>query len=178
MDLIAALLDLCKSQSQPIIAIDGPAGAGKTTMAHTIALALSSEFSVTEIHMDDLYDGWDAALSKGLTTQLLEIAQSHKQGSEIFLTTYDWESAKFNPPRKLESSELLILEGVGSGQRAIRELLNVLIWIDIEDLEGMTRVLQRDGNQIEHQMKKWLITQEQHFASEGTEKAADFILTT
>ena len=40
MQLIDALLDLCSEIIQPIIAIDGPAGAGKTTLAHDIKLAL------------------------------------------------------------------------------------------------------------------------------------------
>ena len=42
MELIAALADLCKEKSRPVIAIDGPAGAGKTTLAHEIFLALSN----------------------------------------------------------------------------------------------------------------------------------------
>ena len=75
-------------------------------------------------------------------------------------------------------SELLILEGVGSGQMAIRDSLAALIWIDIEDSEGLARVLERDGIEIESQMKKWLSTQEQHFRDEGTQNAADFVLTT
>ena len=51
MELIAALTDLCKEKSRPIIAIDGPAGAGKTTLASEIFLALSSKISVEVIHM-------------------------------------------------------------------------------------------------------------------------------
>jgi hypothetical protein len=42
----------------------------------------------------------------------------------------------------------------------------------------MARVLERDGNEIENQMRKWLSTQEQHFRDEGTQNAADFVLTT
>jgi hypothetical protein len=71
----------------------------------------------------------------------------------------------------------MILEGVGSGQRAIRDSLTALFWIDIEDEQGLARVLQRDGIDIENQMRKWLATQEQHFRAEGTQNAADFVLT-
>ena len=76
MDLIDALSDLCKDVSQPIIAIDGPAGAGKTTLAHDIKLALAKRYSITEIHMDDLYDGWENALTSQLTDVLTHIALS------------------------------------------------------------------------------------------------------
>ena len=178
MDLIDALSDLCKQTTQPIIAIDGPAGAGKTTLAHDIALALASQYSVTEIHMDDLYDGWDNALTSQLTDVLTHLFESHKKEKPFSLSTYNWHEGRFNPPTQIEKSELLILEGVGSGQCAIRDSLSALIWIDIEDSQGLTRVLTRDGDAIENQMKKWLATQEQHFRDEGTQKAADFVLTT
>lgn len=178
MDLIDALSDLCKQTIQPIIAIDGPAGAGKTTLARNIALACGSQYSVTEIHMDDLYDGWDNALSSQLADVLSHIVESHKKQMPCSLSTYNWHEGRFNPPSQLDVAQLLILEGVGSGQLAIRDSLSALIWIDIEDSQGLARVLARDGNSIENQMRKWLATQEQHFRDEGTQKAADFVLTT
>jgi len=178
MDLIDALSDLCKGVAQPIIAIDGPAGAGKTTLAHDIRLALAQKYSITEIHMDDLYDGWDNALTPHLTEVLLHLVAAHKKSAAISFSTYNWHEGKFNPAAKIEKTELLILEGVGSGQMAIRDSLAALIWIDIENSQGMARVLERDGIEIENQMRKWLSTQEQHFLVEGTQKAADFVLTT
>jgi len=178
MDLIDALSDLCKDVSQPIIAIDGPAGAGKTTLAHDIKLALAQRYSITEVHMDDLYDGWENALTSQLADVLTHIAKAHKDKKSLSLSTYNWLASEFNPATEIEKSELLILEGVGSGQMAIRDSLAALIWIDIEDSQGMARVLERDGIEIESQMKKWLSTQEQHFRDEGTQNAADFVLTT
>ena len=178
MELIDALLDLCKETSQPIIAIDGPAGAGKTTLALDIKLALAQRYSVTEIHMDDLYDGWENALTSQLSEVLQHVVKSHKSSLPISLSTYDWHLGEFAPATELDKSELLILEGVGSGQMAIRDSLAALIWIDIEDSQGLARVLERDGKEIENQMRKWLGTQEQHFQSEGTKNAADFVLTT
>ena len=178
MDLIDALSDLCKDITQPIIAIDGPAGAGKTTLARDIKLALAQRYSITEIHMDDLYDGWDHALTSQLRDVLVHLVSAHKNSQPISISTYNWHEAAFNPATEIEKSELLILEGVGSGQMAIRDSLAALIWIDIEDSQGMARVLERDGNEIENQMRKWLSTQEQHFRDEGTQNAADFVLTT
>jgi len=70
------------------------------------------------------------------------------------------------------------LEGVGCGQRSIRNQLAALIWIDIDEQIGLERVLHRDGTAIEEEMHKWLRAQQQHFMEEDTKKAADFILTT
>jgi uridine kinase len=178
MDLIGALLDLCSAKPQPIIAIDGPAGAGKTTLAREIVGLLSRSYSATIVHMDDLYDGWENALTSTLTSTLTEISSSHKGKKPISFSTFNWKTESFNPPTVTQSTELLILEGVGSGQRAIRESLSALIWIDIEVKAGLDRVLLRDGYEFEKEMKKWLTTQEQHFLIEATKNAADFILTT
>ena len=178
MNLIDALFDLCKDDAQPIIAIDGPAGAGKTTLAHDLKLALAQKFSISEIHMDDLYDGWENALTPHLADVLTHIVSAHKKSLPISLSRYDWNTATFHEAVEIEKAELLILEGVGSGQMAIRDSLSALVWIDIEDSQGMARVLARDGVAIEKQMRQWLSTQAQHFRDEGTQKAADFVLTT
>ena len=87
MDLIDALSDLCKDVSQPVIAIDGPAGAGKTTLAHDVRLALAQRYSITEVHMDDLYDGWDNALTAQLTEVLTRLVSAHKDAKPISLST-------------------------------------------------------------------------------------------
>ena len=178
MDLICALLDLCKGSERPIIAIDGPAGAGKTTLASNIHLALYQNFTSTIIHMDDLYNGWDKALSVELTEVLSYIAQAHSQSQPISLSKFNWADSTFSPAEAIDDAQLIILEGVGSGQSAIREYLSALIWIDIDESKGLSRVLERDGEGIRNQMQKWLMTQEQHFALEKTENAADFVLTT
>ena len=178
MQLTAALLDLCKGQSKSVISIDGPAGAGKTTLAQNLALALSLEMRVQVIHMDDLYDGWDNALGPQLSETLHYIVAAHKNSKELSLSRYDWATSSFKNAEAIPPADLIILEGVGSGQSAIRDDLASLLWIDIDHAEGLKRVISRDGDSIESQMRKWLSQQEQHFAREGTQNAADFILTT
>ena len=53
-----------------LIAIDGPAGAGKTTLAAKFFAEFSVDKSVLVIHLDDLYDGWDNALSSAMLSHL------------------------------------------------------------------------------------------------------------
>ena len=178
MQLTAALLDLCKGSSKSVIAIDGPAGAGKTTLATNLALALSRDLRVQIIHMDDLYAGWQNALGAQLSETLTYIVASHKNGKKVKFSKYDWIQSQFNEAQEIPEADLIILEGVGSGQLAIRDELAALLWIDIDHSLGLERVISRDGDSIKAQMQKWLAQQEQHFAREGTQNAADFILTT
>ena len=178
MQLTAALLDLCKDSPKSVIAIDGPAGAGKTTLATNLALALAPELRVQIIHMDDLYDGWDNALGSRLSETLAHIVSSHKSGRKISFSKYDWAKSEFKVAEEIPDADLIILEGVGSGQGVIRDELAALLWIDIDHSFGLERVIARDGDSIKAQMQMWLTQQQQHFSREGTQNAADFILTT
>ncbi len=178
MQLIEALLDLCSSKERPIIAIDGPAGAGKTTLAHELYLAISLKMSVSVIHMDDLYDGWDNALSADLTKVLLYITDQHKRNKPAKINRYNWMTSSYEDSEEIASSDLLILEGVGSGDKAIQDDLAALIWIDIDPEIGVKRVIDRDGAQVADEMRKWLGAQQKYFSQHSTREKADFILTT
>ena len=178
MQLTDALLDLCSAKTPSIIAIDGPAGAGKTTLANNLALALSTSLGVNVIHMDDLYNGWENALGEELSRTLLHLTGAHLAAKPLNFSKFNWAASEFDESITVPAADLLILEGVGSGQNAIRENLTALLWIDIDYNQGLARVLERDGQSLENQMQKWLLQQEQHFRVEGTQNAADFILTT
>ena len=123
MDLTAALFDLCNSSKQPILAIDGPAGAGKTTLAEHLSAALSLKYTVAIIHMDDLYNGWDSAFDFHLKDALVSIVDAHRAKRENSLSRFDWHKNEFGAAEKLAPADLLILEGVGSSQSAIRQNL-------------------------------------------------------
>jgi uridine kinase len=178
MELTDALFDLCKTTPRPIIAIDGPAGAGKTTLAEHLTVALSLRYKVTTIHMDSLYNGWDAPFDEHLKNSLLKAATSHKKGAPFSLSYFDWSKGEFGSEQAIAPAELLIFEGVGSSQTIVRPYLAASIWIDVEAQKGLERVLLRDGEEISEEMKRWLVLQGQHFAEEESEKSADFILTT
>ncbi len=178
MELIDALFDLCKTTPRPIIAIDGPAGAGKTTLAEHLSVALSLRYKTTTIHMDSLYHGWSTPFDHHLKDALVKAATSHKKAIAYSLPQFNWSRNEFGEEQAVRPSELLILEGVGASQSIIRPYLAASIWIEVEPKKGLERVLLRDGQAISNEMAKWLELQEQHFSEEESEKSADFLLTT
>ena len=159
-----------------IITIDGVAGAGKTTLAAFMASEYQERTSVQIIHMDDLYQGWEDPLGAALTEKLVAIAQCHLDQIPLQMQRYDWQEDRPGENFTVGPTQLLILEGVGSGQRSIRDLVETKIWIDLEPIVGLRRVLARDGFQIEAQMVDFLEAQRAHFLEEGTRDAADFHL--
>ena len=178
MQLINALAEITSAVDQPIIAIDGPAGAGKTTLAQTISLALSPQISTTVIHMDELYPGWEKALGVELTQTLTWLTQSHKAKKPLKYSSFNWATNEFNASHVVDSTQLLILEGVGSAQRSIEDSLVTSIWLDLDPQIGFQRVIERDGSIITAEMTKWLAMQEQHFVVDQTKERCEFLLST
>jgi uridine kinase len=178
MNLIEALHDLSKSTKSPIITIDGPAGAGKTTLASHLSTSLGHYQSTSVIHMDDLYNGWNDPFGQPFIDSLVKITSSHIAGIGCELPQYDWATSSYGALKKYQPAQLLILEGVGSSTTKIRERVSASIWIDINPEDGLQRVLTRDGVAIADEMAQWLKTQAIFFAAEQSAESADFALTT
>jgi uridine kinase len=163
-----------------ITTIDGWAGAGKTTLAAHLAETFADRGSVFTVHMDDLYEGWQDPLGSELTQSLLEIVQAHRAGAPYHFHAYDWQLGARGARITVPIVDHLILEGVGSGQRAIREFADTKIWVEIEPILGLRRVLLRDAQessdlvQLEREMLRFQELAAAHFATEGTLFAADF----
>ena len=160
-----------------LIAIDGPAGAGKTTLAAKFFKDFRDCKTVTVIHMDDLYDGWENALSEQLTQKLKVITEAYLAHEVFHVEIFNWVTLKFDELRRYEPADILILEGVGAAQRSVRDAGAITYWLDVEPSIGLERVLQRDGFDIRARMLQWQIDQERHFASDLTRIQAHHILT-
>ena len=93
------------------------------------------------------------------------------------LSIFNWKTMSFDSTRNFQPSEIVIIEGVGAGQKIVRDAGATLFWLDIEPEIGLARVLQRDGFEIESQMRRWQITQDAHFAGDATRMHADHILS-
>ena len=120
----------------------------------------------------------DGVAGAGKTTLARYMQSEYEDRMSVYieLTKYDWINDRAGPTFTVPPVELLIIEGVGSGQSSIREFVETKIWIDLEPIGGLRRVLARDGFEIEEQMRRFLQQQEIHFVQEGTRAAADFHL--
>ena len=114
MELTAALFDLCKSSSRPIIAIDGPAGAGKTTLAEHLSAALSLKYKCAIIHMDDLYNGWSSPFDHHFTDALRVAATSHQNSKKYSLSHFNWSKGEYGAALEYPSDYYRIDHGNSS----------------------------------------------------------------
>jgi len=160
-----------------LYAIDGPAGAGKTTFAAKLEAELSVDGTVRVIHMDDLYNGWENALSNPLAEILDRISTAHIAGRDFVIKIFNWHIMQFDRQELVTPTDYLIIEGVGAAQQIVRETGATTYWLDIEPEVGLQRVLDRDGAHIEAQMRQWQVDQDKHFARDETRENCEFKLT-
>jgi uridine kinase len=158
----------------PLLAIDGPAGAGKTTLAAKLEAEFSVHSTVRTIHMDELYNGWDDALGQSLTDTLQAIIAAYLSGIEHTIKIFNWHLMKFDREEVITPSDYLILEGVGAAQKIVRDAGAITYWLDIDAETGLKRVLARDGAHIEKEMRQWQIQQSIHFAKDQTQENSEF----
>lgn len=155
-----------------LISIDGPAGSGKSTLAKLLAHELGADV----IHMDDLYHGWEDALTASTFTRIgSQILQPLISGTSASYQKFDWINYQFSKWVELKPA-VLIIEGVGAAAKEIRSYSSLTIWIEVEPDLGMQRVLQRDGNQIASQMVNWQHEEASWHQLDDTKAAAELIL--
>ena len=136
-----------------VITIDGPAGAGKTTLAQQLSELLSN---APVVHMDWLYAGWKNALEADLWKRLeRDILNPWLQGESATFATFDWQTETFAHHETIQSHRALIVEGVGASHPLIRQYATLSIWVEAPDELLLDRVLNRDGEHLRDHMLIW-----------------------
>ncbi len=162
-----------------LVAVDGPAGSGKTTLATELGALLASAGSEPPVlHMDDLYEGWgglDDSLERRLVAQVLAPLA---QGRAAEWQRYDWHREQFAEWHDLAPPEVLILEGCGAGARAYAAYTTLLVWVEADRAKRMARGIARDGEQMRHHWMRWMRSEADHFATNHTKARSDIAIRT
>lgn len=178
-DLPAAVVAAVRevADGAPVIVIDGPAGAGKTSAAAAIVTVVAPR-SAAVIHMDDLYDGW-GGLNDELTDYLTEELEPQiRAGEDITHRCYDWHRGEFGAMKHVPETDVLIVEGVGAGQPALADVADLAIWVEAPRDVCEQRWRARDGAAMSAHFPAWWAAQDAHFARYRTRERADLAVTT
>ncbi len=153
-----------------LIAIDGPAGAGKSTLAAAIFDIFPGSRVVT---LDDLYDGWSGL--PRLHEQLDALLGPLSEGRPGTYRRYDWAEGRYAETVVVDPVDLLVLEGVGAGSLRHADLITVLVWVNAPADLAWSRVIARDGAEVEQPLHQWRLDEQEHFARENTRDRADLV---
>lgn len=154
-----------------VVAIDGPAGSGKTALATRLARILEAPV----VHMDDLFPGWDGlaeAPGKLRDWILAPLAAGRKAAYH----RYDWERGAYAEQVPVPESDVLIVEGCASGSTAAAPYLSLLIWVDAPYNVRRDRGIARDGEMFAPHWERWARQEDILFAAERTAERADVIV--
>ncbi len=176
--IATTLLDCApRCGSTRLLAIDGPAGSGKTTLAAAVSAALvARSVGSVVLHMDDLYDGWtglDETLASRVEQQVLAPLAT---GEPARWQRYDWATRRFGAWETFEPPQVLVLEGCGSGARPLTAYTSLLVWLEADPDERLRRGLARDGEQVLPHWLAWTDLEATYFAADGTRARADLRL--
>jgi uridine kinase len=157
-----------------LVLIDGPAGSGKSTLANQLGSLLNAEV----VHMDDLYEGWDRALTIEIIGKIqTQILHPLQQGQAVRFTKFDWIQNKPGVEVELSNPAVLVIEGVGAASAHLRQFATLTIWIEVEPELGLSRVLARDGIEISEQMTNWQRKEQEWHSIDDTKAALEIWLS-
>lgn len=100
-------------------------------------------------------------------------------GRVATLPVVEWVSGNPRPGGHIAvpAVDVLVLEGVSSGRRAVDDRLTALVWIEIADRAArLERSVARDGEAMRPYLTRWQTDEDRHFATDGTRKRADVVI--
>ena len=172
----AELVELAKEAGQRcgstiVVLIDGPAGAGKTTLGRRLAAALDAQL----LHADDMYEGWDGlqVLKDVLVVQVLEPLS---QGIDAGFRRWDWVANARAETVAVPVSPAIVIEGVGVAQRQARPYASLVLYVEAPWERRLERGIVRDGEAMRPHWEAWQLAEAAFLKAEGTREAADFII--
>jgi uridine kinase len=155
-----------------LVCVDGPAGSGKTTLAAALERCFRD---VQVLHMDDVFAGW-SGLGEGMRVVANDVVAPLCRGEAGRYRRYDWHLEAHAEERVIEPCDLLVVEGVGSGNADYADAVTCLVWVEAPSVVRLERGVARDG---EHMRAHWLAWREQEdamFTRERTRERADVVV--
>ena len=177
-DTIDALMPF----TAPLVAIDGPCGGGKSTLAKRL---LQRYPGAQVFHMDDFFLQPDAKTPERLAQLggnvdherfLSEVLQPLAQGLEFIYHAYSCRDNSLLP-RRAGQAPLYIIEGSYSLHPALRDCYDIKVFLDIDDQEQAERILKREGSRAERFFKEWIPMENHYFDACKVRECSDFLLS-
>lgn len=164
-----------------IIAIDGPCGSGKTTLAE----ALSQELDCPVIHMDQFFlrpeqrtperlaePGGNVDRERFLTEVLIPL----KEGKDFAYSPFSCRTMSLAAPVAVKASPVTIVEGSYACHPELRDAYDLRLFLAVDPAEQLRRLVMRDGEGYLPVFKeKWIPMEELYHDKCGVREACEIL---
>jgi uridine kinase len=155
-----------------VVAIDGPGGAGKSTLARQLAEALDG----APIVQTDDFASWDDPLDwwPRLRDEVLAPLARNEPARYRCSVWGDDDEERW---QEVEPADAVVLEGVSSSREAFRPYLAFSIWVETPGELRLARGLARDGEEMRAQWRQWMAAEDEYVARERPSDHADAVVS-
>lgn len=178
-DRIDALL---AEKERVVVAIDGPCGSGKTTLANQLA----GIYDCNLIHMDDFFLRPEQRTPERLAEPggnfdrerfWEEVMNPIVRFDDLAYRPYDCQSGKLGEPIVLPFKKLFIIEGTYSQHPFIgKTTVNLRVFLEVDEKKQKERLAARDPEKLERFITEWIPKENAYFETFRIKDNADLCM--
>ncbi len=171
-----------KTTSRLVLAIDGGAASGKTTLAMTLA----ERFDGAVIHMDDFFlrpeQRTEARLAEAggnfdRERFLTEVIPHLRDKTAFSYQRFDCSRMALGDMITIPPKKLLIVEGSYSHHPALADAYDMNLFLETEKDIRLSRILNRNGaEKYEMFLSRWIPMEDRYFGAFSIREKADLVI--
>lgn len=183
-DLAARIEALAAAAPQlpVLVALDGPCGSGKTTLAARLEQQLAG---CLVVHTDDFYlpparrvPGWESIPCANMDLERLrrEVLEPAQQGQPFFYRPYSCRKGEYLPAQPCPPPRVLLVEGSYSHHPALASCFALRVFLRCPPAEQARRLQAREGERYAAFVSRWIPLEQGYFSRYRVEAGADLVL--
>ena len=181
IEKIRNIIDEKKIKFSAVIAIDGPCGGGKSTLASEI----EKELGFNILHMDDFYLPFDKRDKNWMNiiaghmdfNRLIEkVLEPYKSGQKTNYVSYDCHSDKYLQEIPIDLDKILVIEGSYTSHMVLDKYVDLKVFVDIDKDEQVKRLTKRNPDVVAKFLAMWVPFENNYFESLKVKEHSDLVV--